>query len=165
MTYRQMVIRNSPHIQTDSLETKLTLGAMGLAGEVGEVVDLLKKHLFHGKELDRNKLVIELGDVRWYMEYLLLVIGSTIEEIEEKNTEKLLKRYPNGFNFEDANKSREEENPELRRVKIEVFPVDPKEAPKVVEIQGKFYFNEIVEFVEAKKSEPVFSTKVNKKEP
>ena len=109
MTYREMVIRNSPHIDTDPIQTKLCLGAMGLAGEVGEVVDLLKKHLFHGKELDRDKLIIELGDVRWYMEYLLLAIGLTIEEVEAKNTEKLLKRYPNGFNFEDANKSRADE--------------------------------------------------------
>lgn len=80
----------------------LVLGALGLAGEAGEVVDLIKKHLFHKKSLDRDKLILEMGDLRWYMEALLVKINATMEEVEAVNIKKLRARYPNGFNAEDA---------------------------------------------------------------
>lgn len=108
MTYREMVIRNSPRINTDPIETKLSLGGLGIAGEAGEVADLIKKNLHHGKPLDRDKLLKELGDVRWYMEYLMLAVGTTMEEVENLNIEKCLARYPNGFNFADAAARRDE---------------------------------------------------------
>ena len=96
--YREHFLRTAPVGNRDSL----VLGAMGLAGETGEVVDLLKKHLFHSKELDRDKLILELGDVRWYMECIITSIKSSMEEVEDRNVEKLLRRFPKGFNPEDA---------------------------------------------------------------
>jgi NTP pyrophosphatase (non-canonical NTP hydrolase) len=72
-------------------------GAMGLAGEAGEVVDELKKHLYHGKTLNRESLIKELGDVRWYLEYLALMLNVSMEEIETQNVLKLRARYPHGF--------------------------------------------------------------------
>lgn len=108
MNYREMVMRNSPNFETDDFNTKLSLGALGLGGEAGEVVDLIKKVLHHDQELDVEKLKKEMGDVRWYLEYLAASIGTTMDEIEQINIDKLLKRYPNGFNFEDAKKKRDE---------------------------------------------------------
>ena len=106
--FRSEVVRCCPNINNDSIKDKLSLAAMGIAGEAGEVVDALKKHLFHNdpkspKPLDLNKLVKELGDLRWYIEYLLLAVDVSIEEVELANIAKLRARFPTGFNFEDAN--------------------------------------------------------------
>jgi NTP pyrophosphatase (non-canonical NTP hydrolase) len=80
----------------------LTNASMGLAGESGEFLDQIKKHLFHGHVLDREKATKELGDIRYYLEIAAYLLGTTVEEIEQQNTEKLNKRYPNGFNKEDS---------------------------------------------------------------
>lgn len=95
MNYREEVLRTAG-------STDLAMGALGLAGETGEVVDLLKKHLYHGKPLDRIKLVKELGDVRWYMEYLMAATNVTMEEVEATNVTKLRIRFPEGFSFQAA---------------------------------------------------------------
>ena len=42
------------------------LAFLGLIGETGEVADILKKHLWHGADLDREHFIEELGDVAWY---------------------------------------------------------------------------------------------------
>lgn len=80
---------------------------LGLSGEVGEVVDILKKNIFHKKELDKEHLISEMGDVMWYMALLAESIGTDLNYVMNKNIEKLSKRYPNGFNFDRAN-NREE---------------------------------------------------------
>ncbi len=75
-------------------------GVMGLCGESGEVIDLVKKHISHGHELNREKLIDELGDVAWYIARIADVIGVELEDILEHNIEKLRKRYPDGFSKE-----------------------------------------------------------------
>jgi NTP pyrophosphatase (non-canonical NTP hydrolase) len=70
---------------------------MGLAGEVGEVIEPLKKMLFHGKIIDYTEVTKELGDVCWYMSALCTELGIDMEDVLEQNIEKLKKRYPNGF--------------------------------------------------------------------
>ena len=73
---------------------------MGLCGESGEVIDLVKKHIFHGHELDRENLIKELGDVLWYCAEVSEALGTTLDEVMVKNIEKLKKRYPEGFDQE-----------------------------------------------------------------
>lgn len=82
-----------------SLSEKDTLAqdALGVAGEAGECADLVKKHLFHGHPLDRDKLVKELGDILWYVSQLAADVGVTLDEVAERNIEKLRSRYPAGF--------------------------------------------------------------------
>lgn len=75
---------------------------MGLCGESGEVIDLVKKHLAHGVELDKNKLAKELGDVAWYLAEAAFALDMTLEEIFQMNIDKLKKRYPEGFSTEDS---------------------------------------------------------------
>jgi NTP pyrophosphatase (non-canonical NTP hydrolase) len=77
---------------------------MGLAGETGEVVDLIKKHLFQKATLSREDLIKELGDVRWYFELMCYCAGTTIEEVERLNVEKLARRHPKGWTPESANR-------------------------------------------------------------
>ena len=75
----------------------LAQGAMGLAGESGELIDMLKKHLFHGHVLNEDELISELGDVLWYISTLSKALGFTLEEVAFKNLQKLHRRYPQGF--------------------------------------------------------------------
>ncbi len=77
-------------------------GVMGLCGESGEAIDLVKKHLAQGHELDKEKLAKELGDIAWYLAETAYAIGYDLEEIFQMNIDKLEKRYPKGF---DVNKS------------------------------------------------------------
>ncbi len=83
-------------------------GVMGLCGESGEAIDLVKKHLAQGHELDRERLIKELGDVAWYLAETATALDVTLEEVLEQNIEKLKKRYPEGFDVEKSVKREEE---------------------------------------------------------
>ncbi len=78
----------------------LTNAVMGLCGESGEACDIVKKHLFHGHELDREALIKELGDVAWYLAEASEALDVSLDEVFERNIEKLKKRYPEGFSSE-----------------------------------------------------------------
>ena len=75
----------------------LVNGAMGLCGEAGEVVDIVKKFLFQGHDLSREHLAEELGDVAWYLAVTAYSIGYDLESVLAMNVEKRAKRYPQGF--------------------------------------------------------------------
>lgn len=77
-------------------------GVMGLCGESGEVIDIVKKHLAQGHELDREKIIKELGDVAWYMAEIATVLDVELEDVLAQNIEKLKKRYPEGFSTEKS---------------------------------------------------------------
>ena len=71
--------------------------ALGIAGEAGEVAEVIKKHLYHGKALDLNDLEKEMGDVLYYIQAMCNLTGLTLEKCMQHNADKLKKRYPNGF--------------------------------------------------------------------
>ncbi len=75
-------------------------GVMGLCGESGEAIDLVKKHLAQGHPLDREKLIGELGDVAWYLAETASAVGCDLETVLKGNLDKLQKRYPDGFDAE-----------------------------------------------------------------
>ena len=75
-------------------------GVMGLCGESGEAIDIVKKHLAQGHELDKERLIKELGDVAWYLAETAHAIGYPLEDILQMNIDKLKKRYPEGFSTE-----------------------------------------------------------------
>ncbi len=76
---------------------RLLQGLMGLNGEAGEAIDLFKKHLFQGHDLDREHMARELGDVAWYLAVSADALGYSLDEIFQMNVEKLRTRYPDGF--------------------------------------------------------------------
>ena len=76
---------------------ELICGAMGLNGEAGEVVDLIKKIVFHGHEFDIDAICKELGDVCWYVALVCNSLGINLEDVMQKNIDKLKERYPDGF--------------------------------------------------------------------
>jgi NTP pyrophosphatase (non-canonical NTP hydrolase) len=101
----------------------LTLGALGLAGETGEIVDIIKKVRFHGRTLDepmpkhpershRAAIVEEAGDVLWYLARILEGVDSTLGEAAALNIAKLDDRYPAGFSAE-ASRAHRDERPRL----------------------------------------------------
>ena len=89
-------------LRTAGDENLLLNGVMGLNGEAGECIDIVKKHLFQGHELDCEALVDKLGDVLWYAAITCESIGKTLDDVMAHNVDKLRKRYPDGF---DAKRS------------------------------------------------------------
>lgn len=80
-------------------------GVMGLCGEAGEAIDLVKKHLHQGHPLDREGLIKELGDVAWYLAETAYALDVSLERVLLGNIDKLKKRYPEGFDT-DRSKNR-----------------------------------------------------------
>lgn len=87
---------------SSEISLRLVNGSLGLLGEAGEFSELIKKWVFHGKELDRTKAILELGDVCYYLQVIANTLGVSIEEIQRINSDKLAKRYPNGFTTKDS---------------------------------------------------------------
>ena len=77
-------------------------GAMGLCGESGEVIDIVKKWLAQGHQLDKERMKSELGDVAWYLAETATALDVPLEQIFQANLDKLHKRYPQGFSTEDS---------------------------------------------------------------
>ena len=75
-------------------------GVMGLCGESGEAIDIVKKHLAQGHELDREGLIKELGDIAWYLAETAYSLDVPLEEVFRRNLDKLKSRYPEGFDPE-----------------------------------------------------------------
>ncbi|MEE8372505.1 MAG: nucleoside triphosphate pyrophosphohydrolase family protein [Dehalococcoidia bacterium] len=82
---------------TADMRDSMFLAGLGLAGESGEVADIIKKHLLHGGHLDRAHLKEELGDVLWYLMHACNVFKIPISEVAHGNILKLCERYPNQY--------------------------------------------------------------------
>jgi NTP pyrophosphatase (non-canonical NTP hydrolase) len=93
--YHREVERTSIHGL--SSRDRLLLGSIGLCGEAGEVAERVKKHVFHGEPLERQALILELGDVLWYLTHLASDLNASLEDVASANVEKLSRRYPGGF--------------------------------------------------------------------
>ena len=76
---------------------------LGLSGEVGEFNDMIKKWVFHEKDLDMEHAKKEAGDILWYVAMLCESFGWNMGEIMQMNVDKLIARYPDGFDVERAN--------------------------------------------------------------
>lgn len=83
-----------------SKQDMLLNGVMGLCGEAGEVIDIVKKHLHQGHDLDKKALAGELGDIAWYLAETAWALGIPLEDIFKGNIAKLKQRYPDGFDAE-----------------------------------------------------------------
>ena len=70
---------------------------MGLCGESGEAIDIVKKWMAQGHELDKAHLAKELGDIAWYLAEAATALDMQLEDILQANIEKLKQRYPEGF--------------------------------------------------------------------
>ena len=96
--YQKLALRTLNNKLSD--KEVLINGVMGLCGESGEAIDIVKKHLSQGHELDKEKLANELGDIAWYLAETAYIIGYDLEDILNMNIAKLKKRYSDGFDTE-----------------------------------------------------------------
>ena len=81
-----------------NIERLLTAG-VGINAEGGEFLEIVKKMVFQGKpynEDNREHLIIELGDVMWYVAQGCIALNVSIDDVVARNVQKLLKRYPEG---------------------------------------------------------------------
>jgi NTP pyrophosphatase (non-canonical NTP hydrolase) len=78
-------------------EQVLTNCALGLAGESGQVVDLVKNYTFRSKKLDRQELTHEMGDVLWYLSQIAEWADIPFDEVARATIAELNRRYPSGF--------------------------------------------------------------------
>jgi NTP pyrophosphatase (non-canonical NTP hydrolase) len=79
---------------------RLLTGAVGASAESGELLEVVKKLVFQGKDWDdevKFHIKRELGDLMWYVAQICISLNTNIDEIIEMNIEKLLKRYPQGY--------------------------------------------------------------------
>ncbi len=96
--YEDMVARLA-----NPTEYPLVHAALGIAGEAGEIVDVVKKNYAYKKPIDMAHLEEELGDVMYYIVMMTLFAGISLEDCLRKNIEKLNKRYPTGsYSNQDA---------------------------------------------------------------
>lgn len=116
-------------------------GLMGLNGESGECIDIMKKHIFQGHELDREHLIEELGDVAWYLAVCCEGLGVSLEEVMEKNIEKLRARYPEGFDKARSINRNDERTYTLEEVKAELGLDDGTEE----KVHRKTYLEDFLE--------------------
>lgn len=101
--YQALALRTESRITTDPVPyIRVLEGLMGLNGEAGEAIDLMKKVLFQGHEFDREHMAKELGDIAWYLAVSADAIGYDLESILQMNVDKLRTRYPDGFSTEQS---------------------------------------------------------------
>lgn len=105
-----MEIKKYQELSVRTMNTELTLDEsivnmiMGLNGEIGEVTELFKKEMFHGKQITEKEYINEIGDVFFYLVNLCTLIDVDVERVLDSNFNKLLTRYPNGFSYLDSEK-------------------------------------------------------------
>ena len=88
-----------------NIERLLTSG-VGINAEGGEFLEIIKKMIFQGKPWDKDNkehLIIELGDLMWYVAQACMALDISFDEVIERNIKKLEKRYPGGsFDINDS---------------------------------------------------------------
>lgn len=103
MNYIEEAKRTEPKYEgsakrLSSLETiRLLHGTMGAATEAAEALDMMKKHIFYGKEIDLVNLKEEIGDLFWYAAILCDQLGISFGEAQAVNIDKLRARFPEKF--------------------------------------------------------------------
>lgn len=94
---------DTPDFQITDQQVMIAWNALGLAGEAGEVADLVKKGIFHQRGVDKEQLKKELGDVLWYLTALCSDLGLSLAEVMDHNLKKLEARFPEGYDPQRTN--------------------------------------------------------------
>ena len=101
--YLRNAMRTASGISTSCPENLLLQGVMGMSGEAGEALDIVKKIMFQGHELNeatKEHLIRELGDVLWYVATTAEALNVPLETVMQVNIDKLRARYPKRFDSE-----------------------------------------------------------------
>lgn len=87
-------------------EDIIKLSLIGMQGELGEIAEPLKKYIWNGHPLEIPSLILEIGDLLWYLATLCNLFEIDLEQVMESNIEKLQKRYPDGCFSTEASQHR-----------------------------------------------------------
>ena len=90
-------------------QCELLHAAIGIAGEAGELLDAVRKHVFDGQPLDRDNVVEELGDIEFYMMTAMMNVGVLRPHLQELNMSKLSKRYEGGYSDQQAQERKDKQ--------------------------------------------------------
>ena len=113
--YQKLAMRTNDGKATERLERSCDVfsdfhdmggivnAALGLSGEVGELNDMIKKWIFHNTQLDKEHVKKEIGDVMWYVAMMCESFGFSLDDVMQTNVDKLIARYPDGFDTYRAN--------------------------------------------------------------
>ena len=118
--YQRLAMRTDDGKSSERLQNKLSnvddknIGLMleaslGLSGEVGELNDMIKKWIFHEKEMDWEHFEKEIGDICWYIAAMCKSVNIDLEKVMQMNIDKLIARYPDGFDVSRANNRSKED--------------------------------------------------------
>ena len=114
--YQHKAMRTNNHEAGEKILASMQAGnntgeilnaSLGLSGEVGELNDLLKKWIFHEKNIDLEHIKKEIGDIMWYIALMAEAFGFELDSIMITNIEKLEARYPEGFDTARSNNRKE----------------------------------------------------------
>ena len=113
--YQKLAMRTNDGKATERLERSCDVfsdfrdmggivnAALGLSGEVGELNDMIKKWIFHNTTLDKEHVKKEIGDVMWYVAMMCESFCFSLDDVMQTNVDKLIARYPDGFDTYRAN--------------------------------------------------------------
>lgn len=110
--YQDEVMSNfKPQRELTKEEAGVIDWTLGIAGEAGEIIDIIQHHIYHGQPFDRMELAKEIGDCLWYLTALCEELGMRVEDCMELNVAKLRYRHNGSFSFEtSANKAQTEKS-------------------------------------------------------
>ena len=97
MTFNDFQRAASLTARENPFKERILVQSLGLAGEAGEVANLVKKWAWHNGPLSPDQMADELADVLWYVADLASAMGLDLEAVALGNVEKLQRRYPAGF--------------------------------------------------------------------
>ena len=103
--YQDSCLKTASPISMATTDNLLLQGVMGMSGEAGEAIDIVKKFMFQGHPLDEETklhLAKEIGDVLWYAATASYAIGWKLEDVMLMNLNKLSARYKDGFSPEES---------------------------------------------------------------
>jgi hypothetical protein len=92
--YRKFVVRSAKTILP---EDRLIQAAFNLCINTGEFANIINQHEFQEQDLNKEQAIRKLGDIRWFLEYSCHVLGVSMEEIEQKNIERVKLKQPEEF--------------------------------------------------------------------
>src|SRR5689334_14326422 len=75
--------------KAESWSDHVAAATIGLAGEVGELTNFIKKDLYHEEKDRREEILLEAGDCIYYFSKLMELYGISLEELLEANKNKL----------------------------------------------------------------------------
>lgn len=92
--------RNDHELTHAEWRDSVVYGALAIAGEAGELANLVKKWLYHQEPIEPDRIMDEAGDILWHLaDFLASMDFESLNDVAQRNLEKLSNRWPEGFKY------------------------------------------------------------------